>query len=226
MFDRIKALVFDLDGVLVDTAKYHFRSWQRLAYELGFSVPEHVTDAVKGLGRLESLEVILGHCPPETRIDRSPEGLQRMTDRKNDIYKAYISNLTADQVLPGVLTFLQEARNRELKLAVGSGSKNARPVLDKLGIAGLFDAVCDGTDITRSKPDPEVFECACRKMGLEPSAVIIFEDAASGIEAAHRCGAIAVGVGDPTILNEAEIVIGGFENLKVTDIAQQLKQRA
>ena len=106
---------------------------------------------------------------------------------------------------------------------MGSGSKNARVVIDKLGIASLFDAICDGTDITRSKPDPEVFECAAAKMGCEPQDVVIFEDAASGIEAANRCQAYSVGVGDPAILNEANVVISGFDGLTVTQLIEQLK---
>ncbi|MDX1408111.1 MAG: beta-phosphoglucomutase [Saprospiraceae bacterium] len=223
MSRKIQAFIFDLDGVIVDTAKYHFRSWQRLAYELGYALPEEANHRLKGLGRLESLQVVLEYHPGDLEASLHGHDLNALTDRKNDIYKAYISNLGPGELLPGVTAFLQQARTHDLKLAIGSGSRNARVVIEKLEIARLFDAICDGTDITRSKPDPEVFVCAATKMGLEPNGVVIFEDAASGIEAANRCGAFSVGVGDPALLNEADIVISGFDGVSVRRIIEQLK---
>ena len=219
---EIRAFVFDLDGVIVDTAIYHFRSWRALAQQLSFDIPDALNHDLKGLGRMESLALVLEHAPADADLPGNAE----LAALKNDMYQVSIADLNPDSILPGVQAFLTSAKELGIRLALGSGSKNARMILDRIGLTPMFDAICDGTDITRSKPDPQVFECACLKLGIDPRDVIIFEDAVSGIQAARTCGAIPIGIGDPAILIEAEIVLDGFDQITPRLILEQLKENS
>jgi len=218
MQQKIEAFIFDLDGVIVDTAVYHFDSWKQLAALHNFEIPESLHEDLKGLGRMESLDKVLVYKNGDT----SQKEMVELARVKNDMYLDNISHISEGDTLPGVIEFLQKAKSAGLKLAVGSGSKNARPILKRLGITGMFDAICDGTDITMSKPDPEIFQCACKAVSVEPSRAIVFEDATSGVEAAKACGTYTVGLGDPEILNKADIVLDSLIDVEPNDVIKQL----
>ena len=218
MGNKIKALIFDLDGVIVDTARFHFTSWLVLAEEMGFDIPQSLDEDLKGLGRIESLQKVLAYRDTETPEAEWPE----LAKRKNDLYLGAISHLSAGDTLPGVIEFLTDARKQGMLLAVGSGSKNARPILTRLGITDMFNFICDGTDTQRSKPDPEVFQCACRGLGVAPDEAIVFEDAVSGVDAALSCGTRVVGIGEPDVLNKAELVLPSLEHKTILEIIYNL----
>ena len=199
----IKALIFDLDGVIVDTARFHFQSWKQLSAELNFSIPDSLDEDLKGLGRMESLDKVLAYRPVPTTDQEKVQ----LAKHKNDMYLENISHLTDGDTLPGVIPFLEKAKEAGLLLGIGSGSRNARPILERLGISSMFNAVCDGTDITRSKPDPQVFNCALESLGVDSSEAIVFEDATSGVEAAIKAGVFVIGLGDPAVLGNANVVL-------------------
>ncbi len=192
--------VFDLDGVLVDTARYHFLAWRRLAEELGFVFTAEDNERLKGVSRMRSLEILLevgGLSFPE-------DEMQRLAAKKNAWYVELLGSLTEQDLLPGAHDYLCRLRSEGKKIALGSASKNAPLILEKLGIGPLFDAVIDGTRVSRAKPDPEVFSVAVGALGLKPAECIVFEDAQAGIEAAHAAGCYAVGIGTPQRLPQAD----------------------
>lgn len=197
--------LFDLDGVIVDTAKYHFLAWKRLADELDIPFTEQDNERLKGVSRMASLEIIL-EIGNRTRTE---DEKQALCQRKNDWYVEYIKKLEKSELLPGVENFLKQARAAGIKIALGSASKNSPLILDRLGITELFDAVVDGTRVSHAKPDPE--HC------------VVFEDAVAGVQAAHNAGMKAVGIGSPEILGQAELVIPGFANVTVNDLLQKLE---
>ena len=197
--------LFDLDGVIVDTAKYHFLAWKRLADELDIPFTEQDNERLKGVSRMDSLEIIL---EIGNRIMTEDEK-QALCQRKNDWYVEYIKKLEKSELLPGVENFLKQARAAGIKIALGSASKNSPLILDRLGITELFDAVVDGTRVSHAKPDPEY--------------CVVFEDAVAGVQAAHNAGMKAVGIGSPEILGQAELVIPGFANVTVNDLLQKLE---
>jgi beta-phosphoglucomutase len=220
MKHQIQAFIFDLDGVIVDTAIYHFQSWKQLAARHHFEIPDSLAEDLKGLGRMESLDKVLVYRDAETSSEEKIE----MARDKNDMYLENISHISHGDTLPGVDTFLSQAKADGLKLAIGSGSKNARPILERLGITDMFDAICDGTNISRSKPDPEIFQCACKSLKVDPQNAVVFEDATSGIQAARSCGTLTVGIGDPGILGDAHIVMPSLNNVSPADILKQLAE--
>lgn len=210
----MKACLFDLDGVIVDTAVYHFKAWRRLANELGFDFTEHQNEQLKGISRMESLERILGWG----NVSLSPEEKETWAARKNEWYLAYVRQMTPAEVLPGIKDFLTTLHKNGIKIALGSASKNAPLILERIEMASYFDAVIDGTHTTRSKPDPEVFLLGAQALGFPPSDCIVFEDAVAGIEAAHRGGMKAVGIGSPEVLTEADLVVPGFTQLTLDQL--------
>ena len=218
MSQSYKAFIFDLDGVIVDTARYHFLSWRQLATQMNFEIPDSLDEDLKGLGRMESLDKVLAFYSGSVTDEEKTE----LARRKNDMYLDNISHISPGDTLPGVEEFIRTARERGIKTSLGSGSKNAKAIIARLGIEDLFDAMCDGTDISRSKPDPQIFQCACAALGVEPSDAVVFEDATSGIEAAKRCGTATVGVGDESILGDADTNIPGFEGISVDSILESL----
>lgn len=207
--NKIKGCIFDLDGVIVDTAKYHFLAWKALADELGFEFTENDNEALKGISRQASLEKLL----EIGNIKISEEKKIELMDKKNNIYVEYISKLTKTDILPGVESFLKTLKENDFKIALGSVSKNAVTILNGLELMNYFDAIIDGTKIKNGKPDPEVFLLGAKEMNLSSSQCVVFEDAVSGIEGALNANMKAIGVGEPLILSKAHKVISGFNNI-------------
>jgi beta-phosphoglucomutase len=211
--------IFDLDGVLVDTAKYHYLAWKRLAKELGFAFSEQHNERLKGVSRMASLDILLEVGGVK---GLSEEEKQRLAAKKNDWYVAYIRQMTPAEILPGVVDFLQQLKAARVKTALGSASRNAPLILERVGLAHFFDAIIDGNSITKAKPDPEVFLQGAQALGMPANRCVVFEDAEAGIEAAHRAGMKCVGVGNPAILHKATVVIPGFESVTWPDLENRL----
>lgn len=207
----MKGCIFDLDGVIVDTAKYHYLAWKKIADEFGFVFTEKDNERLKGVSRMASLDILLSIGG----ILLSEAEKLQVADKKNEIYLGYILKMTPDEVLPGVLTFLKTLHDQGIKVSLGSASKNAKTILHQVGIENLFDAVADGTNVSKAKPDPEVFLKGAELLNLSPVDCVVFEDAQAGIEAAHRAGMKCVGIGDPVTLREADTVVGGFLDLSI-----------
>ena len=170
----ITCCIFDLDGVIVDTAKYHYLAWAALARELGFEFTPEQGEATKGVSRMASLDIVLRAGGLEERF--TPEEKERLAAEKNARYLEYIGRMTADEVLPGVLPFLQELKARGVKVVLGSASKNAGVILDRCGLRPLFDHIVDGTLVSKAKPDPEVFAKGAELAGEAPAACVVFEE--------------------------------------------------
>lgn len=209
-----KGLLFDLDGVLADTAKYHFLAWREIAGELGIEFTIKDNERLKGVSRERSFEIVL----EVGNKTMAKEEQKKYCERKNERYLSYIQKMEADEILPGVREFLEDARKKGYLISLGSASKNSALILDRLNITHYFDAVIDGTKVTKAKPDPEVFVKGAEALGLSCDSCIVFEDAEAGIEAAHRGGMKAIGVGTKENLPEADVVIPGFSGLTVDDI--------
>ncbi len=209
-----KGVIFDLDGVITDTAEYHYRGWKRLADEMGVPFDRERNEALRGLSRMESLRAMLR----ETVEDYSQEELEQLADRKNSYYVESIQSITRDDLLPGARKLLDDLRRHGLRIALASSSKNARTVLGKLQIEDEFDAIVDGYDFTRSKPDPEIFQIAARRLELAPSDCVVVEDAASGIAAAKAADMKAVGLGRQDMLSEADMVVGSLTQLTAEEL--------
>lgn len=217
----IAAFIFDLDGVLVDTAKYHYLAWRRLAQELGFDLTPEANELLKGVSRVKSLEIIL----QQAGRTASRTELEAMATRKNAWYLEYILRMKPSEVLSNVKPFVRRTRIKGLRTAIGSASKNTPTILERTGLAPLFDAVVDGNVTEAAKPDPEVFLKAAEALRIPPSACVVFEDSASGVDAARRAGMHVVGIGLPQSLKEADLVISGFSGITPTAILKQLETR-
>lgn len=204
-----QAAIFDLDGVIVDTAKYHYLAWKRLAAELGFDFSPADNERLKGVSRMQSLEIVLSIGG----ITASEAQKTEWAEQKNHWYVEYINQLTPEAVLPGVAPFITDLRQRGFRIALASASQNALPILKNLELLSLFDAVVDGTQAVRAKPDPEIFLTAARKLGISPSKCIVFEDAVAGVAAAKRAGMRVVGIGSRAVLKGADLVVSGFTEL-------------
>lgn len=202
----LKAFIFDLDGVIVDTAKYHFLAWQKLAQELGIEfTPEH-NEQLKGVSRVRSLELILALGNRDATTAEKEQWLHE----KNKDYLMYIENMDASEILPGVVATLEYIKAKGQLIALGSASKNARPILEKVNIMHLFDAIVDGNDVSNAKPDPEVFIRAAQLLGISNENAIVFEDSVAGIQAANIAQMTSIGIGDEKILNEARFNFEDF----------------
>ena len=211
---KIKACLFDLDGVVVDTAKYHYIAWKKIAEDLGFSFSEHDNESLKGVSRLESLDILLKVGNIVVDAQKKIE----LAEIKNKLYVSYIQKMTPDEILPGVISFLDELRYGGVLIALGSASKNAMRILDKVKIAGKFDAVIDGTKVSKAKPDPEVFLKGATELGIAPRDCLVFEDAQAGIDAARNGGMHCIGIGQPDNLKNAEFVIPGFAKMNLDQL--------
>jgi len=195
-----KAFIFDLDGVIVDTAKYHFLAWQKLAQELGIEfTPEH-NEELKGVSRVRSLEIILALG----NVQASQEDKNKWLIQKNEEYLSYLVDMDESELLPGVINVLEFIKEKKQLIALGSASKNARPILEKTGILHFFDAIVDGNDVANAKPDPEVFLRAAKLVKANNKNCVVFEDSVAGIQAANIANMISVGIGDAEILHEAK----------------------
>lgn len=209
--NNIQACLFDLDGVIVDTAVYHYKAWKRLANELGFDFTEEQNELLKGVSRVRSLEIIL-EIGGITKTDAEKEEL---ATRKNTWYVDMINQMRPDEILPGAREFVQSCRDTGIKTALGSASKNSRTILEKINMVNLFDAIIDGNKVNKAKPDPEVFLKGAEAVGVAPSACVVFEDAIAGVEAAINGGMKVVGIGSPSVLKEANLVVNGLSEMSL-----------
>lgn len=210
----IKGFIFDLDGVLVDTAKYHYQAWKRMANKLGFDFSEKENEQLKGVGRRDSLDLILSWG--EKEISESEK--ERLMADKNTDYMELIKSMDANSALDGAVKFLEGARILNLKVALASSSKNAPYILELTSITQYFEAIVDGTQITNGKPDPEIFLTASQRLGLMPSELVVFEDARAGVDAAIAGGFRTVGIGDEKVLSAAEVVYSGLDKITPAQI--------
>ena len=196
------AFIFDLDGVIVDTAKYHFLAWRNLANSLGFEFTEVHNELLKGVSRVRSLEILLGIG----KVTVSEEEKQAFLLKKNEEYLEYVYKMTADEILPGVHDLLDYLDANHIKYALGSASKNAPLILEKVGLINRFSAIVDGNDVSKAKPDPEVFLIGAKKLNTIPQNCIVVEDAIAGVEAAKVANMVCVGIGDSQLLSKADYV--------------------
>jgi beta-phosphoglucomutase len=208
---KIRACIFDLDGVIVDTAKYHFLAWKKLAEQLGINFTEKDNERLKGVSRMESLEIILELGKKSIGQNKKIE----LATLKNIWYNDYIRKMTPEEILPGSLDFINELKKADIRVAVGSASKNTPLILDRVGIIEFFDAVADGNNVEKAKPDPEVFLKASNMLGIEPGKCIVFEDAIAGVQAALNAGMICVGIGSPAVLKNAHFVVKGLYEMSL-----------
>jgi beta-phosphoglucomutase len=206
---ELKGCIFDLDGVIVDTAKYHYLAWKRLAEKLRINFTEKDNERLKGVSRMASLEIILeiGNLKPNL------EEKEKYASLKNNWYVEYISRMTPDEILPGSLRFIDELKYSGIKVAIGSASKNTPLIIKKVGLESVFDAIADGNIVKKAKPDPEVFIKASEMIGVPPSGCAVFEDAAAGIEAALNAGMLSIGVGSEKMLSKAHFVVPGLDKI-------------
>jgi beta-phosphoglucomutase len=211
----INAVLFDLDGVLVSTDEYHYRSWLKLSKEEGFGFFDHkFNDQFRGVARMECVEIL-------TRASGrtfTPAQKQEIADRKNRYFAESLAAVTPDELLPGALNALRELKKRAIKIAVASNSRNAKPIINQVGIAQFLDAIVDGHEIENSKPDPEVFLRAAKSVGVPPGNCLVVEDAVAGLVAARRAGMKALGIGTRERLPDADVVVADLSAISVDDL--------
>ena len=201
-----KAFIFDLDGVIVDTAKYHYLAWQKIANELNIDFTHEHNELLKGVSRVRSLDIIL----ELGKVSASQEDKNRWLFQKNEDYLSYLVDMDESEILPGVFTILQFLKDNNQPIALGSASKNARPILEKTGLLSYFDAVVDGNDVTNAKPDPEVFLMAAKLLNSTPENSIVFEDSVAGVQAANIGNMTSIGIGEAFTLHEAKYIFTDF----------------
>ncbi len=208
------ACLFDLDGVLVDTAGFHYLAWKMISDRLGFEFTGQHNERLKGVSRMDSLEILL----EIGRVSLSDEDKLKYAEEKNQLYLSYISRMTPADILPGARNFLKELKLNGIRVGLGSSSRNARLILEKTGIIGYFDCIVDGNLITRAKPDPEVFAAGAQMLGVENRYCVVIEDAIAGIEAAHNAGMKCIGIGSTDILSNADRVFPDLISIKISDL--------
>ena len=206
---KIKACIFDLDGVIVDTAKYHYLAWKRLADDLNIRFTEKDNERLKGVSRMASLNIILeiGNM----KLDDAKK--EEYASLKNRWYVDYINLMTPEEILPGVIEFIRELKNVNIRIALGSASTNTSLILERVNLKNLFDAIADGNNVSKAKPDPEIFLKAAEMVSVNPENCVVFEDAASGVEAALNAGMKCVGIGSAEILSKAQMIIKGLHEM-------------
>ena len=213
---KIQAAIFDLDGVIVDTAQFHFIAWKELAAEWSYTLTPEDNEKLKGVSRMDSVNKIAQWANVQTK----PEKLLDIAHRKNEIYLRFCNQLTPQHVLPGISSLINTLKANGVFISLGSASKNARFVLDKLGLLGVFDVVVDGNDVSKSKPNPEVFLKAAQRMGVSPEHCVVLEDAPAGIEAALAANMKVIGLGDAIELQKAHLVLENTINLSLVQLNQ------
>lgn len=201
--------IFDLDGVIVDTAKYHFLAWKKLAGELDIEFTEKDNERFKGVSRKRCLEILL----EMGRIKASKEQFSAWLIEKNEDYLAYIDTMDESEILPDVPKVLKYLKSHKIPMALGSASKNAGPILEKVNLLSYFDTLVDGNSVTKAKPDPEVFLIAAERLGVKPEHCVVFEDALAGIEAANSAGMISIGIGEANVLTAAKFNFVDFTEI-------------
>ncbi|MDE6888788.1 MAG: beta-phosphoglucomutase [Eubacterium sp.] len=217
--NKLKAVIFDLDGVITDSARYHYLAWKALADELGIPFDEAYNEKLKGVSRMESLELVLacgGVCDSYTMQEK-----ERLAEKKNDAYKELIKQISSADILPGIAEFLDELKAHQIKTALASVSKNAPFILGQLGLDTAFDYVADAAAVPNAKPFPDIFLAGMHEFGYACTECIGIEDAKTGIEAIHRAGMKAVGVGTPSEMEGAELIVSTSE-LKLELILDKL----
>lgn len=216
----IKAFLFDLDGVIVDTAIYHYQAWKQMANNLGFDISEEFNEQLKGVSRMDSLDIILKHGG----IEVSDEEKLALATQKNENYLNLVSKMSPADILPGVSDFFVQVKQENIKIALGSVSKNAKLILERIGMLDDFDSIIDGTKISKGKPDPEVFLKGAEELGFSPAECLVFEDAVAGVESAKRAGMKAVGIGKEDVLTEADVVFEDLVGVDIHDLLAQVNQ--
>ncbi|MGV0978301.1 beta-phosphoglucomutase [Empedobacter falsenii] len=217
---KTKAFIFDLDGVIVDTAKYHYLAWKKLANNLNIDFTHEHNELLKGVSRVRSLEIILGLGNVEASDEQKNEWLVQ----KNKEYLEYIDKMDDSEILPGVMKVLNFLKENNQPIILGSASKNARPILEKVNILNYFDDIVDGNDVSNAKPDPEVFIVGAKKANQTNENSIVFEDSVAGIEAANVAGMTSIGIGEASVLNEAKYNFNNFTEISEDFLVELINQ--
>ena len=212
----IKACIFDLDGVIVDTAHYHFLAWKRLANELGHDLTEQENERLKGVSRMKSLEIILDLAG----ISLNEAHKEMLANKKNSWFVDYVERMLPEEIFPGVKQLIRELKSNGIKVGLASSSKNAKTVIHLLQIQNEFDAIVDGAMITQTKPHPEIFLKTAEKLGIDPKDCIVFEDAEAGVEAALAAGMRCIGIGSPILLSKANKVFSKTSEFKLSTLRE------
>lgn len=215
-----KAFIFDLDGVIVDTAKYHYLAWQKIANELNIEFTHEHNELLKGVSRVRSLDIIL----ELGKVTASQEDKDRWLVQKNEEYLSYLVDMNESEILPGVFPILKFLKENNQPIALGSASKNARPILEKTGLLPYFDAIVDGNDVTNAKPDPEVFLMAAKLLNITPENSIVFEDSVAGVQAANIGNMTSIGIGEAKTLHEAKYIFNDFTAIDTHFIEELIKE--
>ncbi|RVT79538.1 beta-phosphoglucomutase [Flavobacterium sufflavum] len=216
-----KAFLFDLDGVIVDTAKYHYLAWQKIASKLNINFTIKDNELLKGVSRVRSLDIIL----ELGNIKASQEDKNKWLIEKNEEYLSYLVNMDKNEILPGVMKVLDFLKEKQQLIALGSASKNARPILEKTGILHYFDTIVDGNDVTNAKPDPEVFLIAAKNLNTEAKNAIVFEDSVAGIQAANIGKMTSIGIGETKTLHEAKYIFENFTQISTSFIENLIGEK-
>ena len=211
-----KGFIFDLDGVIVDTAHFHFKAWKKTADELGFNLTEELNEKLKGVSRIASLQKILEWA----NVSISQEQFDKMIYEKNEDYLEYVRKMTKNDILPGVKDFVENLKFRGYPIGLGSASKNAKHILERVDLFNMFDAIVDGNSVTKAKPDPEVFLNAAKLLNIQPQDCIVFEDSEAGIQAANIAKMTSIGIGNPTILFEADYCFNDFTEINTNFLSK------
>ncbi len=211
--------IFDLDGVIVDTAKYHYLAWKKLANELGFEFTKEQNEMFKGVSRKRCLEILL----EIGNVTASQEQFDAWMVDKNVDYLAYIENMDESEVLPDVPRVLNFLKDNHIPIALGSASKNARPILEKVKLLPFFDSIVDGNNVTKAKPDPEVFLIAAENLGVPYNKCVVFEDAVAGIQAANAADMISIGIGNQKVLSESKYNFNDFTEIDTDFLSKLLR---
>jgi len=217
---KTKAFIFDLDGVIVDTAKYHYLAWKKLANNLNIDFTHEHNELLKGVSRVRSLEIILGLG----NVKASDEQKNEWLVQKNKEYLEYIDKMDDSEILPGVMKVLNFLKENNQPIILGSASKNARPILEKVNILNYFDDIVDGNDVSNAKPDPEVFIVGAKKANQTNENSIVFEDSVAGIEAANVAGMTSIGIGEASVLNEAKYNFNNFTEISTDFLVELINQ--
>lgn len=212
-------VIFDLDGVIVDTARFHFLAWRNLAQGLGFDITEQQNEELKGISREASLKKILNWGNKQL----SEEEFQKQMQQKNENYLSYIKEIDENEILPGVTKIIDYLLENNIPMALGSASKNARPILEKLKLLEKFDAIVDGNDVSKAKPNPQVFLIAAKKLNVTPKHCLVFEDSLAGIKAANNAEMTSIGIGEKSTLEEADFVFTNFAQIDIQFIQSLLR---
>ncbi|WP_292946825.1 beta-phosphoglucomutase [Olleya sp. UBA1516] len=215
-----KGFIFDLDGVIVDTAKYHFLAWQNLAKSIDIDFTHEQNEQLKGVSRVKSLEKILEWGNKTI----SEELFTSLMGKKNEEYLSFIEKMTDEEILPDVPKILNYLIEKQQPISLGSASKNARPILEKVNLLSKFDAIVDGNDVSKAKPDPEVFLIAAKHLNMKPEDCIVFEDSVAGVQAANTANMISIGIGEKEVLHEADYIFSDFTEIENSFIEELINR--